>query len=558
MKKITLLLIAYHFSLFTISAQVWKWGRQGTSSSATMRNALVADKSGNVYVTGPFEDTISFGSFHLNSSAPTEVFLVKYDSSGNVKWAKQSHSTPTSNCFQSYLSLDDSGNVYLMGAYHDTVTFGTFTLNGISGTNNAFVAKYDANGNIKWAKAPVCASAVSNAIITSVAFDPKDNMLVTGDFSDTLTFGATALINSGTITTFLVQYNPAGNVVWASTSSAPSGYSTNEPIKVMVDAQGNAYVSGLYSDTLTFGAFTIINTYQGSTNDYLVKYDSSGNILWLAYTGTPSASSACYSNSAAIDSKGNVYITGNFSDTAIFGSDSINDSIYAAYIAKYDNSGNIVWVKHANNNTIGYSLAADSLDRLYFSSTLYNTDTAAFLGDTLITNAGLNPVFVMKLDTNGNVLCKNIIRTGGNANIACSKSGKYVYISGTLNDTITFNHDLLHGNDTSLSALFVSRWNPCYTAPNGIDEMAGDNYGVIVYPNPSHGTFTFQIKNEELKNKNIVEVYNMLGEKVYSKQLTKDSEQWTIDLSNQSSGIYLYRIITESGSLVSDGKLIIE
>ncbi len=64
------------------------------------------------------------------------------------------------------------------------------------------------------------------------------------------------------------------------------------------------------------------------------------------------------------------------------------------------------------------------------------------------------------------------------------------------------------------------------------------------------------MKGEQLKANN-VEVYNMLGEKVYS-QLAIDSGQWTIDLGNQPAGIYLYRIIDSKGAAIATGKLTVE
>jgi len=92
-----------------------------------------------------------------------------------------------------------------------------------------------------------------------------------------------------------------------------------------------------------------------------------------------------------------------------------------------------------------------------------------------------------------------------------------------------------------------------YVNPTSVNSIAAEESGVTVYPNPSNGTFTFQTKNEELKIKNI-EVYNMLGEKIYSKQLTTYNSQFTIDLSNQSSGMYFYQLYDSANNPVAEGK----
>jgi uncharacterized repeat protein (TIGR03803 family) len=78
----------------------------------------------------------------------------------------------------------------------------------------------------------------------------------------------------------------------------------------------------------------------------------------------------------------------------------------------------------------------------------------------------------------------------------------------------------------------------------------------IVYPNPNNGVFTIQ--SSAVSGQSSVEVYNMLGEKVYSNyQITKLSN-YQINLSNQSNGVYLYRVLNENGSLLGAGKLIIQ
>jgi hypothetical protein len=96
--------------------------------------------------------------------------------------------------------------------------------------------------------------------------------------------------------------------------------------------------------------------------------------------------------------------------------------------------------------------------------------------------------------------------------------------------------------------------------PLGIASLEELNSGVFVYPNPNKGQFTISATSEELRAKSGVEIYNMLGEKVYSAILpqTPEGALNKIDLSNQPNGIYLYRVISEDGSLVGEGKLIIQ
>ncbi len=76
---------------------------------------------------------------------------------------------------------------------------------------------------------------------------------------------------------------------------------------------------------------------------------------------------------------------------------------------------------------------------------------------------------------------------------------------------------------------------------------------ILVYPNPSSGIFKMELSG--IINEPSVEVYNVLGEKVFS-QFPIDNPKFSIDLSNQTSGVYFYRVLTKNVSLVGEGKII--
>ncbi len=91
------------------------------------------------------------------------------------------------------------------------------------------------------------------------------------------------------------------------------------------------------------------------------------------------------------------------------------------------------------------------------------------------------------------------------------------------------------------------------SVPMGISSMNAGNGVVSLYPNPNNGVFQIAGSQQLLANSQI-EIYNMLGEKVYSHyQITTPSE-YQIDLSSQPAGIYLFRVITETGYLIGEGK----
>jgi len=78
---------------------------------------------------------------------------------------------------------------------------------------------------------------------------------------------------------------------------------------------------------------------------------------------------------------------------------------------------------------------------------------------------------------------------------------------------------------------------------------------ISVYPNPSNGQFTIQ--SSVVNGQSSVEVYNVIGEQVYS-QSSIVHFPLSIDLSSQASGVYLYRVVSDNGNLLGQGKLIIQ
>lgn len=111
---------------------------------------------------------------------------------------------------------------------------------------------------------------------------------------------------------------------------------------------------------------------------------------------------------------------------------------------------------------------------------------------------------------------------------------------GTNNDGIIFKLDTNNNVSTSTS------------------EISSAKGAINIYPNPSNGIFTVSCRAEHVSISQTIDVYNMLGEKVYNAPLNQVQGDNIINISNQPNGIYLYRVITENGNLIREGKLIIQ
>ncbi|MBA3704376.1 MAG: SBBP repeat-containing protein, partial [Bacteroidetes bacterium] len=365
MKKFNILLVLLILTISSFAqAPNWLWAKKfgGTSKSVS------TDASGNVFVTGFFSGpTITLGTTTLTNAGSNtyDFFLVKYDPQGNVLWAK-SAGGPSHDQGNS-ITIDMNGNVFVTGYFQDsTITFGSITLTS-PGTSKVFLVKYDPSGNAIWAK---CSKGNSNAIGNSIFFNVNGNILITGFFnSNSIIFGSDTLTNSnfsGRSDIFFVNYDASGNVLWA--KRAGSGLFDDIGTDITRDASGNIFIIGTFnSPEIVFGADTLKNVKNtsGATDLFIVKYDNSGNYLWAKRAGGTSVDNVW---SVSTDSKGDIFITGNFISSITFGSYPLtSNGSYDFFIAKYNTLGKVLWAKGAGavkNADGGQSLTIDASDNV--------------------------------------------------------------------------------------------------------------------------------------------------------------------------------------------------
>ena len=159
-------------------------------------NGVATDSSGNVYVTGGTK-----GGLDGNTSAGnTDLFVVKYNSSGTKQWTKQLGSSGLDSA--NGITIDSSGNVYVTG-----VTFGGLDWNTSAGANDLFVVKYNSSGTKQWTKQM---GTSCSDLADGVATDSSGNVYVVG-----YTYGdLDGNTNTGASDLFVVKYNSSGTKQW--------------------------------------------------------------------------------------------------------------------------------------------------------------------------------------------------------------------------------------------------------------------------------------------------------------------------------------------------------
>jgi plastocyanin len=413
------------------------WARRLGGTNDDRGYSVTTDSSGNVIVTGyysfvPLNIYAANGttvSFTLTNTGNFDAFVVKYDSAGTPLWARKIGGTFQDNAYS--ISTDSSGNIVVTGQYFSN-PLNIYAANGTTvsftltrdGTSDCFVVKYDSSGTPLWARR---LAGTTDDYAYSVSTDSSGNIVVAGYYASTTlniyaangTTVVFTLSNSGSNDCFVVKYDSSGTPVWA---RRLGGTLDDIAYSVRTDSSGNVIVTGqyfsnplnIYAANGTTVTFTLANT--GSTDAFVVKYDSAGTPLWARRLG---GTNTDLGNSVSTDSSGNIVVTGYYSTTSL--------NIYAAngttvtftlaiiggsdiFVVKYDSAGTPLWARRLGGTSgdTGVSVSTDSSGNIvvagYYQSTLNiyaaNGTTVSF---TLATT-GSTDAFVVKYDSAGTPL----------------------------------------------------------------------------------------------------------------------------------------------------------
>lgn len=314
------------------------------------------DNDKNILVTGYFNNqTLTVDSvelFNSDSNATTsDIFLIKYDSFGNLLWAKSFGGNKYDNVTE--ISIDLNNNIYLTGTFSsDSITFDAITFINSFYYKRGFLVKLNPLGEVIWANTTEEGKSTE---FSSLTIDNNGFIYVAGSFrTDSLTFGSVTLFNfypnnNIGLEIFLLKYNEMGNLIWAKSGG---GEADDICVKITTDIQGNIYLAGQsHSYYVTYDSISFISNYHtGASNIIIAKYDSAGNVMWVNEVGHYEED---YITDICTDNQGYIYVTGNFLNQSIsFDTYVLNANYYSPgndiispFIAKYDNTGKVLWAK---------------------------------------------------------------------------------------------------------------------------------------------------------------------------------------------------------------------
>ena len=459
------------------AGMVTTWGGTG---AATVPWGMTWDGSSNVYVVGGYTNTADFdpgpATNNHTSNGNRDAFLSKFSSDGTWLWTKTwgSSNDDRANSVAVY-----GTNVYVVGCFQDTVDFnpsGGGTLSAPRGTNgfpanDAYLCKYDVNGNFKWAR-NWGGNGGDEAYHAGV--DGMGNVYVNGDFSSTnmslASVGLTGSVtNNGFYDAFIFKFDANGTCLWARTWG---GVCYDDCTCCAVDPAGNVYGGGMFASPIAdfdpAPATNYLYAHNTDTNDYyaflglvdafLTKLDANGDFQWARSWGATNLNDAA--GGIAVDGADNVYVSGYFQDTVDFNQTGVASNFTShgltdAFICKHDSNGTFQWAETwggAADDSAG-GIALDSLGSVYVAGTFTSTDVDFDPGSGIDNHSthGGQDISLSKFDSNGHfILARTCGGSGddtGYGGIAVDGSGK-VFESGQFVGSVDFG-PLLGGSATN-------------------------------------------------------------------------------------------------------------
>lgn len=324
-------------------------------------NAIAADDDGNYFIGGHFLGGIVLGEDEYTSNGVQDAFIAKFDSQGEIIWGLAFGGIGAEVTHA--VATDPQGNCYVTGQIGSPgIVILDQTLPNGSGYD-VFVLKFSPTGELLWWRTY---GGTSNDIGRSIAVTADGNVSVAGSFQGVMEVGETALVSSAQIDSFVFQLDAQGTPLWATQISGPN---LVEARGLAVNAEGQTYVTGDFlGGAVSAGDFNAPGF--GIYDAFLVHLDSDGSVLNLQTFGSNQDDSGL---ALAIDLEGNVFMTGYFEESVNFGNViAQSNGNHDMLLVKFNASLEALWARSVGGPGIDKAFALDTDDQgnSYFTGLL--------------------------------------------------------------------------------------------------------------------------------------------------------------------------------------------
>jgi|GEM_PF-1171225 len=420
----------------------------GGFDSADIQADIETFADGSSIVVGAFTGTYTFGQGETNatnlvSAGSRDIFIAKYNPNGTLVWSKRAGGTSEDYGATAVVVYPDGSSI-ITGSFTDTAVFGQGETNSTTlvsaGSRDIFVARYNANGTLAWAKRAGSTGGVEYGF--GLAANSDGSVLATGYFEGSVTFGqgetnVTTLVSAGITDSFIAKYNANGSLAW--TKRLGGGF-VEWGYGISNNLDGTFVITGVFgSGSAVFGQGESNQTTlssAGSYDMYVAKYSSEGNLIWAKSAG---GTNQDWGRDIVMHSDGSSTVQGFFTGSMLFGQGEANAATLVStgnndiYIAKYNSNGTLVWARRAGGvNDDGGDDIIGTQDGSVIVTGKFE-GTAVFAGEgganaiTLV-SAGGSDAYIAKYNANGTLVWAR--RAGGSGQDA--GRGLDINIDGTI------------------------------------------------------------------------------------------------------------------------------
>ncbi len=529
MKKLITLTLALVFLLEISTGQSFDWATMAGGGGSDQAYAIATDNEGNSYVTGWFSGSAHFGDIVLNSEGGKDVFLAKYNHAGEVIWAVKAWGI--ANNAAAGITLDWDNFPIITGWFGESIHFSSEVVLESHGSYDMFVARYNSNGDVIWARgAGGEGDDYGNRLTTNFEHD----VIVSGSFKYTAHFGEeTTITSEGNRDIFIANYSNTGNFHWVKKAG---GVGEDRAYGIICNDDGATYFTGVFTGKAFFGEHHIMSNSFLST--YIAKMGAGGNFIWVR-RGTGGANDFARGFGISLDNEGYVYGNGTFSGSLTFTEETVESTggqyDFDTYLVRYNKEGALSWIRKAG----GYGM---DQGRDIFTDANGNTFVTGFFsgeaqfGDNVLESYGKSDIFIAKYNWTGEVVWAK--RAGGHFldyGYGISQGNpehKLLYICGNYQEDAAFD-DIVLSNWGGLD-MYVAKLN---YDNDFISEFNNEN--LSIYPNPSDGNF--EITLNEQHNGITIKIFSADGKLVVEEQLAGFSNRIEVK-TGLAPGVYSVQI----------------
>ncbi len=546
-----LLIIILVNSCRTGFSQSFNWVKTAGGTGHDIGTKVCTDGNNNIYVTanaGGGGNFVTFLNDTFNINGLGDIFLSKYDLSGNEIWTKKfgGNNIGTNPYFGegfSALLFDSINNcLYLAGQFYGTISFDSINLVASSGGTDDFIVKFDLNGNCQWAKH---ISSAGSHRAPGLTLDQLGNIYAMGALSDSGSIGTASIVPG----IYLAKINATGNLL-SNSKVGDWNWQFNSPSFVygeMCYSRNRLYILGACYDTLTIDTIHL-GSINSQYSQILTSWDTLGRIIWVRN----SIDANTFDGTLSVDLDGNSYVMNSFQAPWIrFDADTVfAEGNTGGYIMKYDVNGNLVWI---NSIEVGQPFspkcsAIDNDNNLLFAGRF--RDSLIFGGFNLTSNSNYS-LFVARYDTSGLCIGSRQVDWAECNSIVYSNSHN-IYLTGGFSNTANFGS--ISQSSYGSSDIFLANLN-AITGLGGGERLTQDQ--LVIYANPNKGSFRVQVPEQlsDLRGAWLF-VYDVQGKEVARFNLEKMDETPQLEINNANVGFYSVRLVKDKQ--VFTGKMVVE